>query len=80
MTFIPEHLFELIEYISERILTPPASLLTLLELVLEAVKATTEASSERSSSPERSLATEWILRLFVTCHASLVIHSAFLVI
>jgi hypothetical protein len=76
-TLTAEHLFELVENISKRVL-PPAS--SLFELVLKSVEASAEAALERTSRAERPLSTEWILSLFVAGHACLVVDAAFLIV
>lgn len=72
-----EHFLEFFENIPKSSTLWSSS--SLSELLLEAFK-TSETPTKRTSRPKRSLPAKWILSLFITCHASLVVNSSLLVI
>ena len=73
LALISEHILEFVEYISEWLSLASS----LLELVLEPVKASAEAALERRSAAKRSLPSERILSLFVGIHPRVIIHATF---
>lgn len=75
----PEHFLEFIEDVTKGALACPT--LRPLKLIREAFESGESlAAAEGPTSSKRSLPTEWVLSLLITCHSCLVIDATLIVI